>query len=207
MKVIPEIVDHDKRQSIVSRILLTGDGNDLVFLDTNILIWIYRLNTESFKELKIFLGNLISNKRLVIPNWVIHEYNSLLNNYSEHVFYPFKKRLRSLEKEISYLEEMGLLIADNEFSKRNGFTNKHNFMSEIKSETESLRQKINLLTHKNNYKNEKRRSFIEKLVENAQSNCNISELVKNLEYNEFRYNHRIPPGFEDESKTDRKSVV
>lgn len=58
MKVIPEIVDHDKRQSIVSRILLTGDGNDLVFLDTNILIWIYRLNTESFKELKIFLGNL-----------------------------------------------------------------------------------------------------------------------------------------------------
>ncbi len=205
MKAIKEIIDIDELRHQIEEILLCPETSDnLVFIDTNILIWIYRLNNESFLELKSLLKSLSVNGQLVIPNWVIHEYNNHLNRYSEDVFFPFKKRLKSLEKEIIYLEEVGRLIVDNELAKNNGFINKKEFIKQTKEEISSIIKKINILTNKHNYKNADRRKFIEYLIENNSSLINLSSIIDNSHSFDFRYTHLIPPGFEDNIKTENK---
>lgn len=204
MNVLKEIIDVDKYHSELSDIIINDNEGSLVFIDTNILIWIYRLNSESFKEITFLFNDLSAKSKLIIPIWVVHEYNNLLNNNSELVFFPFKKRLKSLEVDIMHLEEIGRLLADNEFCKKLGFINKREFIKEIKNESDSLIKKIHLLNEKNNFKTEKRREYIEKLIENTNSKIRIDQIISESTNFDFRFKHQIPPGFEDEAKSNNK---
>lgn len=58
MNVLKEIIDVDKYHSELSDIIINDNEGSLVFIDTNILIWIYRLNSESFKEITFLFNDL-----------------------------------------------------------------------------------------------------------------------------------------------------
>lgn len=204
MKVLKETINIDKYYHELAEIIIHPDQNNLVFIDTNILIWLYRLNNESFNEFSKFLNELSSQESLVIPTWVVHEYNNLLITNSEIVFFPFKKRLKTLDSDINHLTEIARLLADNEFSKKHGFSNKREFIKEIQSETESLKKKIRILNDKNNFKNEKRREYIEELITKNCSNTKIKNLLNKTKNFDFRFSHQIPPGFEDNTKISNK---
>lgn len=204
MKVLKEIIDVDLYNRDLTEIIIYPNKNDLIFIDTNILIWMFRLNNESFIEFSRLLSDLSNKGNLIIPNWVIHEYNNLLNSNSEIIFSPFKKRLKAIESDIIYLEEVGRLLADNDFSKKHGFINKKKFVEEIKHETNSIIKKIRLLSDKNNFKNETRREFIEDLIKKNSSQIKIEELLNEVDKFDFRFTHKIPPGFEDILKPNNK---
>lgn len=207
MKVASETIDFDNQKKIISEILfLSDDSNEskLVFIDTNILIWLYRLDNDSFKELKKLFYSLSYNNQLVIPKWVIHEYNKHLINYEENVFYPYKQSLKSLGKNIKHLEEIGRLVVDNDFAKESDFKNKKEFIDAIKEDIGKMSSKIRLLTNKNNYQNNDRRSYIEELIESNSSKAKINEITSSINNYEFRYSHLIPPGFEDNNKLENK---
>ena len=78
----------DLRKSIGIALIYLNDSS-LVFIDTNVLIWLYRLNEDSFIEFRRLLNDLIDKYRLVIPNWVVHEYNNLLILNSEEYILNF----------------------------------------------------------------------------------------------------------------------
>ena len=92
MKALPTKCSLDDLQKNIGDSLIYLNFESLVFLDTNILIWIYRLNVDSFIEFKKLLYDLISRSALIIPNWVVQEYNNLLIGSSEEIFFPFKQR-------------------------------------------------------------------------------------------------------------------
>lgn len=199
MKATPTTVNVDKYRALLSEFVRSQERS-IVFVDTNVLIWMFRLNNESFKELQRFFSELAANDQLVIPNWVVHEYNNLLASYSDEIFFPFKKRLKVMEKEMGYIVEIARLVADNEFSKKHNLGTKREFLKSIESEVKSLASKIQLLNNKNNYNNSERRTYIEKLVSSNQSAVPLTKLVSfNINF-QFRLDHRIPPGFEDAHK-------
>jgi len=204
MKVIKEKIDLDHYYADVSEIIIDSNDENLVFIDTNILIWLYRLNYDSFNEFSKFLTNLSAHDTLVIPVWVIHEYNNLLKSNSELIFFPYKKQLKALELELGKLLETARLLVDNDFSIRQGFTNKRGFIEQIKKESESLSKIIKQLNDKNNFKNEERREFIEELISQNSSSTKINDLIKDTDNYDFRYSHLIPPGFEDNLKEINK---
>jgi len=207
MKAASTTFDMDNQKKIISEILFSPNDSSepqLVFIDTNILIWLYRLDSESFNELTKLFYSLSYNNQLIIPKWVIHEYNKHIINYEENVFYPYKQSLKSLEKNIKHLEEIGRLVVDNNFAKKNGFENKKEFIDMIKEDIDKISSKIRLLTNKNNYQNNDRRIYIEELIEANSSKVNINEIISRTSSYEFRYSHLIPPGFEDNNKLENK---
>ena len=204
MKVLKKIIDVDEYNIQLADIIIHPNENKLVFIDTNILIWMFRLNNQSFLELSKLLDNLAFHDCLVIPIWAIHEYNNLLNSNAEIIFSPFKKQLKSLETEINKLEELGRLLVDDFFSKKHGYKNKKEFIEEIKQENKSLIKKITLLSDKNNFNNDERRTYIEDLITKNSSRINTTDLLSETSKFDFRFEHKIPPGFEDELKPNNK---
>lgn len=200
MKALPTVANLDEKQEKISNCLINRFPESLVFFDTNILIWIFRLNEDSFLEFKKLINSLVERDCLIIPNWVVHEYNNLLLRNLDDIFFPFKKRLKSLDRDLDYLNEVGLLTTDRNFSKKHGYANKREFIKELKHDIESLKKKVRQLKDKSNFKIEERREFINKLIMDCQSSLNINELLKLEPLFNFRINNNIPPGFKDKNK-------
>ena len=193
MNALPTQCNLTELQEGIAENLIYLDKECLVFIDTNILTWIYRLNNDSFNEFKNLLSDLVSKEKLIIPNWVVQEYNNLLLSNSEEIFFPFKRRLKSLNNDLDYLEELSKLVVDNELAKKNDFINKREFMKELSNEVESLKKKVKLVTNKNNFSFISRREFIEELIKKSQSLLNIDEITKLDSEFQFRLDSNIPP--------------
>lgn len=72
-----------------------------VFLDTNILIWSFGLNERASAAWQRWLQSL--GERLVIPSWVVHEYNQHSNK--PEVTNPYKSLYRTLEVALNELRD------------------------------------------------------------------------------------------------------
>lgn len=205
MKVISQASDVDQYYNNLADIIIERNpGSELVFIDTNILIWTLRLDQDSFLELTKWFNLLISCNSLVIPIWVIQEYNSLISTNSELVFSPYKKRLKELENNLKFLTDTARLVIDNQTSKKNGYINKKDFIDQMMNEVNSLGSKIKILTEKSNFKIEDRQKYIERLINKGKSDTKLDELMANISDFEFRFRNLIPPGFEDSNKTSNK---
>lgn len=205
MKVISQTINVDRYYTELANIVHSPIDNDaLIFIDTNILTWILRMDKDSFRELARWLDTLIIDKVLVIPIWTIHEYNALIAANSDVVFSPHKKRLKALENELRFFIDTARLIVDNEFCKKTGYVNKKDFIDKTTEEIDLLVKKIKSLTEKNNSKVENRRKYIEKLINNSKSEIKLNQLMSNIADFEFRFRSIIPPGFEDSAKATNR---
>jgi hypothetical protein len=137
---------------------------------------------------------------LIIPNWVVHEYNNLLGKNSEEVFSPFKKRLRIAEKEIDYLLQTSRMVVDDVFAKKKGFKSKREFITSMEADLKAVHQKIGHLKEYNEFKDEGRSKFIEEIVGEA----NMTFILNNLDQMPVHFNLRIPPGHEDQGNLENK---
>lgn len=203
MNPIRTTVNIDEAKNLVAESLLYSDTT-LLFLDTNILIWLFRLNQDSYVEFSRLLNDLVERDKLIIPNWVIHEYNNLLLSNSESLFYPYKKSIKTLVRQLDSFVNIALLKSDNTNSKKNGFVNKINFIELLKAEIESIKKKIQSVSIVDKFSHDKRISFVENLFTKAKSSFDVSSVSQHYEEFNFRYNHKIPPGFEDKNKESNK---
>lgn len=203
MNQIQTTVNIDEAKNLIAESLLYSDST-LLFLDTNIIIWLFRLNQDSYIEFSRLLKDLAERDMLIIPNWVIHEYNNLILSNSESLFYPYRKRIKTLVRQLDGFVDIALLKSDNANSKKNGYVNKINFIDLLKSEIESIKKKIQSVSPEDKFSNDKRKSFVEELFSIAKSSFDVSSISQHYEEFSFRYNHKIPPGFEDKSKESNK---
>lgn len=104
-------------QHRLSNALLSGDCP--VFLDTNILIWSFGLNERASVVWQQWLRSL--GNRLVIPAWVVHEYNQHTNQ--PEVSNPYKALPRKLQVVLDELRDCASRALDNENAKELGCSN------------------------------------------------------------------------------------
>ena len=81
-------------------------GDCIVFLDTNLLAWSFRLNDTASREFIRWLYNLAQDERLIIPAWTIHEYNHHLLRDDPTFFLPHKAVGKQLNANLAETEEL-----------------------------------------------------------------------------------------------------
>ena len=84
---IPTSFNKELHNDLIYR-YLTEEYDVNLFLDTNVLIWLLEINNDAFGEFIKFLSNRAIEGKLIIPNWVIFEFNNYLNEKQPHLFVP-----------------------------------------------------------------------------------------------------------------------
>ena len=74
MKLLKSTLNIEEHLKLLEELLLLNQ-NCVLILDTNILIWLYRVNKEARFELFNWMADLKHDKKIIIPSWSIHEYN------------------------------------------------------------------------------------------------------------------------------------
>lgn len=187
----------------VSPIFQSNDA--LIFLDTNILLWLYRINKDARSELFHIFKFLKEQNRLRIPVWVIHEYNQHVNKRDDAAFFPFKKSVKEVEKKLKTIEINSKLIIDDDYLKGTQYVGKSEFINELNKATSSLRALLKVLTSSRNKNIDKIQIEIETLINGCVLESDINDLMeKSSIFGPIRYKNRVPPGFLDEGKPDNE---
>lgn len=212
MKPSLHTVEHVQHKKNIAKYLfdlsdLTTGGasweqnNALIFLDTNILLWLYRINGDARAEIINLLEYLKKNDRLRIPAWVIHEYNRHITKREDTVFFPFKKATKEIEGRLKILEQHSKLVVDDAYLKGSRYDSKSSFLAELKNSTDSLRSLLKALNSSSNKNLDEIQSQINELIDGCVLTSDLNDLLlKSSQVAAFRNQSRVPPGFQDNDK-------
>jgi predicted nucleic acid-binding protein len=176
-----------------------------VFLDTNILLWLYRINNAARAEIIKMLTNLKEERRLCIPSWVVHEYNHHISRRDDTSFFPFKKSVKEIESRLKIIEQHSKLVIDNDYLKGSKHKEKNSFLKDLDETTNNLRSLLKVLTKSRNKNLDDIQVQIEGLMSDCILDSNLNELMfkaENLAI--LRSKNRVPPGFLDEGKPENE---
>lgn len=130
MRVIPVTLSVPDVKSELARLIIR-EQKCLVFVDTNILLWVFRLNALARKELLSWLEELSDCDRLFFPVWVVHEYNLQLSRGSDETLFPFKRPGKEVLSNLTLIKKYASLLADEQFLRGTKFGNRESFLSEL----------------------------------------------------------------------------
>lgn len=187
MKTVTHSVDsYNYRKNLAQNL----NGYSYVFVDTNILLWCYRVNEHVRNELLTLLETIKKSKRLFFPAWVIQEYNTHLLKMNEDVFNPIRRISKDLEVRINEFEKYFRLTAGNDNQEIK------DFIYNIKTYTNTL--KVKSISDTDNI-----RERIESLIQGSVLDSNLTSLIQDAcLYGEYRFKNKIPPGYMDKNKED-----
>ena len=185
---------------------------DLIILDTNIYIDIFRSGISASKTITDFLAT--NKMNIWVPRQVVEEYEV---NYKEDFNkVPYDKINKKMEKTLDkYKEKMITELLTHE---RRGSDNFTKLKKDVEEEMDSLKDIIDdfgrsLKSEKETLEMIKKEA--ELLVDSIMSNqsgqgFNILQLLDIFKEGELRYRYKIPPGYSDvenkQGKTENKHV-
>jgi hypothetical protein len=172
-----------------------------VFLDTNILIWSFGLNERASAAWQEWL--LWLHKRLVIPAWVVHEYNQ--HTGQPEVVNPYKALSRKLQVALNEVNESAALALDDAAAQELGCANKIELELKL---NEALAFSLRVAKAVSNSDRGHRTDllkFYESLLDERTHPANIHELAlqADQEFN-ARATLRLSPGREDSDKPENR---
>lgn len=170
----------------------------LVYLDTSTLMWTLRINTlarEQFVEWCRTLGD-----RLRIPVWASHELQRHL--IEDTVLKDIRKRSNDCEGKLRDFIWLVTERSDNNLACSLGAGSSDMLITQVQKIHEQVR-KLSAAVCKSNFSlaNEKIIEFVNEFVLDS----DLREIFDELSaVGEFRYSHRVPPGFQDGSKPENR---
>lgn len=168
----------------------------IFILDTNALLLPYTTSSKSIDELKKVFSKLIKEKRLRIPGQVAREF---AKNRPEKIKELFQQLNRKRDKiKNLYSGQYPLLTHMKEYNE--AIEQEQKIDALIKEYSKKIGQVIDQIknwTWNDPVSNVYNSLFTEEAIEDPK--LNEEEVKKDLEY---RYLHKIPPGFKDEGKED-----
>lgn len=175
-----------------------NSGKCHVYLDTSTLMWTLRINTlarEQFVEWCRTLGD-----RLRIPVWAAHELQRHL--IEDTVLKDIKRRSSDCEQKLKDFIWLVAECSDDNLARSVGAVSSDTLIEKVQKIRKQVR-KLPAAVRKNNFSsaNEKIIEFVNEFVLES----DLSEIFKELNaVGEFRYSHRVPPGFQDRSKPENQ---
>ena len=175
-----------------------NSGKCLVYLDTSTLTWTLRINTlarEQFVGWCRALGD-----RIRIPVWAAHELRQHL--IENTVLKDIRQRSSDCERKLDDFICLAAEHSDDDLARSVGAPSSDILIEKVKNIREQVR-KFSTAVRNNNptSANEKIIEFVNEFVLDS----DLSEIFKELStVGKFRYSHRVPPGFQDRSKSENK---
>lgn len=175
-----------------------SSGKCLMYLDTSTLMWTLRINTlarEQFVEWCRTLGG-----RLRIPVWAAHELRRhLIENTVQK---DIRQRSSDCERKLHDFIWLVAEHSDDNLAHSVGAGSSDILIEKIKKIQEQVRKFSSAVRKRNSTSaNKKIIEFVNEFVLDS----DLSEIFRELStVGKFRYSHRVPPGFQDRSKSENK---
>ena len=169
-----------------------------VFLDTNILIWSFGLNEQASAAWQKWLSRL--HNRLVIPAWVIHEYNQ--HSDRPEVFSPYKALHKKLQIVLDEVRDCAARALDGAAALSLGYQSKTDLENKLAETSGSIVNIAKAVSTNDNGHRIELMKFYEELLSWRSNPVDIYELSQraHLEF-EARASLRLSPGGEDADKS------
>jgi predicted nucleic-acid-binding protein len=200
MKTIPSALSIPCLKSEWAR-LIFREEKSFVFVDTNILLWIFRLNDLARSQFMLWFKGLADDDRLFFPAWVLHEYNNHLAQGNDEALFPFKRPGKEVLRRLPVIKKYANLLVDEGFLKGTEFESRDTLLSELSDAIESLSAIVRCLNSSQNVDKESIRSEIEPLLNERVLDTDIYKIINDIQSQAgIRFTHNIPPRFEDDGK-------
>ncbi|WP_439827864.1 PIN-like domain-containing protein [Aeromonas enteropelogenes] len=194
----------DEYQSKIAEIV--SNKRTLIFFDTNILAYLYKLHANARHEFYAWSDSVIKDNRLFIPGWAASEYSNRVttNKLDDYTNKSNNASPDKAKKMYEALYEIASLFVDADILARSNFKgNREQFLDEFRQNIKSLdtfTRVFNTQFEVGDVHNEITKHFSTVVL-----NSNLTKLcVKANREGDTRFEHRLPPGFKDGSKGENR---
>lgn len=180
---------------------LIQDDECTIFIDTNIIALMYGIHDSARKEFLDWIKTYIVKDRVKIPNWVINEYtNRFIRDQIQDYLSPLTK-IKTIKKEFIHASAFLKMYIDDASLTKSKYANTTEFQEDLKIIEEKI-AKIEFTTSSKGHDYKiKVHKEIEKTFEKCIIDTNLEDLLSKVsELGLIRYNHKLPPGFQDDKK-------
>ena len=183
---------------------LLNDNECAVFIDTNIISQLYRLNDAARQDFYSWIEQC--GNRFHVPVWVIHEYSNMVYSQKTKEYLSELDRIRSLAKEFSNISDFIKGYIGNSLLQGSMYEGKAEALNSDVDVIKKLLNKISCTINKNLKEHQgKVHNEIEQILSPKSLASNIYSLIPNLDVSyRQRYENQVPPGYKDGWKEENK---
>lgn len=183
---------------------LASDPQTFVFLDTNILAYLYKLHEAARREFFEWSDTVAAANRLSIPGWAASEYLSRVTSKALDSYTPKSKEPSQAKKALDALYETASLFVDEPLLRR------ISFHGDRAAYLNGFRQAINDLEQFTRAFSQQFDPGVihQQIVEHLSAAILNSDLAalctRASREGSVRFEHRFPPGFRDGNKDENR---
>lgn len=184
--------------------ILLKDENCHIFIDTNIISQLYRLNENARESFYSWVSSC--GDRFHIPNWSVHEYSKRVTSKQTKDYLSELTNVKTYSKEIHNISKFikgyvgdSMLVGSDYESKR------EKLFEDIDSVNQMFSKIANAITkHLEEHQQKVHKEILEKF-EHHTLDSDIYNIIRNKLYeHDVRFDGKIPPGFKDSEKDDNR---
>lgn len=183
---------------------LLNDSSCHIFIDTNIISQLYRLNQLARDDFYTWVDSC--SDRFHIPNWSVHEYSKRITAQNTKDYLSELTKAKTYSKELANISNFikgyvgdSLLIGSVYDGRKD----------ELFNDIDSVVNKFAIIANAINKNLSDHQESVHKEVldklNNYTLNSDIYNIIENLYFvHDLRFDGRIPPGFKDSDKTSNR---
>ncbi len=191
----------DKTEYLKKISALLEDNECQIYIDTNIFGLFFRIYSSARKEFFDWIVPLIEKKRVNTPLWASNEYsNRFIRNQIDDYFSPLKK-VNTTQKEFKEISSFLKMNIDSKSLVGTTYKTVEEYQNDLKEIEEKLKKvAVTAKSKDETYKNSVH-TEIQTVFEKTIIQSDLNSILNYISvYGQVRYNHKLPPGFEDEKK-------
>lgn len=183
---------------------LATDPQTLIFLDTNILAYLYKLHEAARQEFFAWSDQVLSAGRLAVPAWAASEYLSRVTAKALDSYTPKSREPSQARRTMDALYEMASLFVDDPLLGRMGYPgNRITYLTEFRQSIDAIDQHLGAFNHQFDPG-----VIHQQIVDHLSTAILDSDLAalcaRASQEGSTRFEHRLPPGFRDGSKDENR---
>ena len=183
---------------------LASDPQTLIFLDTNILSYLYKLHEAARREFFVWTDTAVAANRLIVPAWAASEYLSRVTSKTLDSYTPKSKEASQATKLLNGLFEAASLFVDDASLRRIGHpSDRAAFITGFRTAIDALAPFTRVFSQ--DFDSGVVHQQIEAHLSPAILDSDLSALcARATQEGAGRFEHRLPPGFRDEDKSENR---
>ncbi|WP_255988086.1 PIN-like domain-containing protein [Chitinolyticbacter albus] len=183
---------------------LANDSQTLIFLDTNILSYLYKLHEAARREFFAWSDAVLAANRMVVPAWAANEYLARVTSKTLDSYTPKSKEANQATKILDGLFETASLFVDETSLKRIGYSkDRATFITGFRAAIDALAPFTRVFSQ--DFDSGVIHQQIEAHLSPAILDSDLAALcVRATQEGAGRFEHRLPPGFRDADKLENR---
>lgn len=183
---------------------IASDPQTLIFLDTNILAYLYKLHEAARDEFFMWSDKVVDANRLAIPGWAASEYLSRVTSKSLDSYTPKSKEPSQAIKVLDALHETACLFVDEPLLNRIAYTgNRTAYLNGFRQAIDGLGQYTRAFSQQFD-PGVIHQQIVERLSAAILDSDLTALCMRASSEGNVRFEHRLPPGFRDGNKDENR---